>query len=87
MHRHFKRKFESWYADEVTKEIEKGTNVYSVNIETKLSVVKPLQARWLIRFYDHMQNNREMIIKACQMAGITPIAEIDIPDEDPFKNI
>ena len=40
-----RRKFESWYADQVTKEIEKGTNVYSVNIETKLSVVKPLHAR------------------------------------------
>ena len=34
-----------------------------------------------------MQNNREIIIKAFQMAGITPIAEIEIPDEDPFKNI
>ena len=30
-----KRKFESWYADQVTEEIENGTNVYSVNIETK----------------------------------------------------
>ena len=78
-----KRKFESWYADQVTKEKEKGTNVYSMNIETKLSVVKPLHARWLISFYDHMQNNREMITEAFQMAGITPIAEIEIPDEDP----
>ena len=40
-----KRKFESWYADQVTKEIEKGTNVYSMNIKTKLLVVKPLHAR------------------------------------------
>ena len=82
-----KLKFESWYADQVTKEIEKGTNVYPVNIKTKLSVVKPLHARWLISFYDHIQNNCEMIIKAFQMARITPIAEIEILDEDPFKNI
>ena len=80
-----KSKLESWYADQVTKEIEKGTNVYSVNIETKLSVVKPLHARWLISFYDHIQNNREMIIKAFQMEGITSIAEIEIPDEDLLK--
>ena len=45
-----KWKFESWYADQVTKEIEKGTDVYYVTIETKLSVVKPLHARWLISF-------------------------------------
>ena len=57
-----KRKFENWYAEQVTKEIEKGVNVFSVNIETKLSIVKPLHARWLISFYDHMQNNRQMII-------------------------
>ena len=64
----------------MTNEIEKGTNVYSVNIETKLSVVKPLHARWLVSFYDHMQNNREMIITAFQMAEITLIAEIEIAD-------
>ena len=58
-----------------------------MNIETKLSVVKPLHAKWLISFYDHMQNNREMIIKAFHMAGITPIAEMEVPDEDPFKDI
>ena len=82
-----KRKFQSWYADQVTKETEKGTNVYTVNIETNLSGVKPLHARWLISFKNHMQNSREMIIKAFQMAGITPIVEIEIPDEDSFKNI
>ena len=35
-----KCKFESWHADQVTKEIEKGRNVLFVNIETKLSVPK-----------------------------------------------
>ena len=76
-----KRKFESWYADQVTKEIEKGTNVYSLNIETKLSVFKPLHSRWLISIYDHMQNSREMIMKASHRRNR------QIPDEDPFKNI
>ena len=71
-----KRKFQSWYADQVT-----------VNIETNLSVVKPLHARWLISFKNHIQNSREMIMKAFQMAGITPIVQIEIPDEDSFKNI
>ena len=82
-----KRKFENWYAEQVTKEIEKEVNVLSVNIETKLSIVKPLHARWLISFYDHMQNNRQMIIKAFEMAGIIPIATIEVPDEDPFKHL
>ena len=82
-----KRKFESWYADQVTKEVEKGTDVYYVTTETKLSVIKPLHASWLISFYDQMQNNHEMIIKAFQMVGITPIPETETPDEDPFKNI
>ena len=82
-----KRKFENWYAEQVTKEIEKGVNVLSVNIETKLSIVKPLHARWLITFYDHMQNNRQMIITAFEMAGIIPIATIEVPDEDPFKHL
>ena len=82
-----KRKFENWYDEQVKKEIEKGVNVLSVKIETKLSIVKPLHARWLISFYDHMQNNRQMIIKAFEMAGIIPIATIEVPDEDPFKHL
>ena len=82
-----KRKFENWYAEQVTKKIENGVNVLSVNIETKLSIVKPLHARWLISFYDHMQNNRQMIIKAFEMAGIIPIATFEVPDEDPFKHL
>ena len=31
--------------EQVTKEIEKEMNVFSVNIETKLSIFKPLHAR------------------------------------------
>ena len=42
-----KRKFESWYADQVTKEIEKGINVYSVNIETKLSITCQVADKFL----------------------------------------
>ena len=82
-----KRKFENWYSEHVTKEIEKGINVFSVNIEMKLSIVKPLHARWLISLYDHMQNNRQVIIKAFEMAGIIPIAIIEVPDEDTFKHL
>ena len=82
-----KRKFENLFAEEGTKEIEKGMNGFSGNIETKLSIFKPLHARWLISFYDHIQNNRQMIIKAFEMAGIIPIATIEVPYEDPFKHL
>ena len=39
------------------------------------------------KFYNHIQNSCEMILKAFQMGRITPIIKLEIPDEDPFKNI
>ena len=54
---------------------EKGTNVYSVNIETKLSVVKPLalHARWLISFYDHMKT---IATRAADVTKLRPPARL-----------
>ncbi len=82
-----KRKFESWYADKVTQEVNTGKDVYSISIETKLSIVKPLHAKWLISLYDHMKNNPEMVTKSFKMAKILPLEDIVVPPEDPFEGL
>ena len=41
-----KEKFERWYAKEITAQLAR--NVYEIKVNTKLSVIKPIHARWVI---------------------------------------
>ena len=44
--KHFlKDKFDLWYANEVKKQLDEGTEVYEVGISLKLSILKPIHGR------------------------------------------
>ena len=40
-----KKKFECWYAKQVTDQIDRGSSVYDVNVPLKLSIIKPIHAK------------------------------------------
>ena len=82
-----KRKFECWYAEQVTDQIDSGSSVYDVNVPLKLSIIKPIHARWLLGLYDHLRNSSETIIKGFEMAGIKDALAIELPSEDPFADL
>ena len=66
----------------------KGKNNHQTNIDTKLSKVKPIYARWLISLYDKLQNSCKMIKSAFENASIMEgIDNKEIPDEDSFKHL
>ena len=80
--KHFlKDKFELWYANEVKKQLDKGTEVYEINIPSKLSILKPINGRWLLGLYDNLQNNKEVIINGFKSAGITEAVTQELLDE------
>ena len=86
--KHFlKDKFELRYANEVKKQLDEGTEVYEIDIPLKLSILKPIHGRWLLGLYDHLQNNKEIIINGSESAGITEAANQELPDEDPFADL
>jgi len=65
-----KSKFECWYAKQITNQIDSGSSVYDVNEPLKLSIIKPIHAKWLLDLYDHLVNSFASIIKGFEMAGI-----------------
>ena len=86
--KHFlKDKFELWYANEVKKQLHEGTKVYEIDIPLKLSILKPIHGRWLLALYDHLRNNKEIIINDFESAGITEAVTQELPDEDPFADL
>ena len=81
-----KEKFQRCYAQQVQKELDSGKNIYQVDIETKLSIIKPICAPWSISLYDKFFNSNEMVIKAFQMASITEaLKNENMEEDDPFS--
>ena len=83
----FKDKFKLWYANEVKKQLDKGTEVYKIDIPLKLSILKPIHGCWPLGLYDHLQNNKEIIINGFKSVGITEAVTQELPDEDPFADL
>ena len=79
--------FGTWYAGEVSKQLENGKDIYSVDIKLQLSVLKPIHARWLISLYDHLRNKPELIVMGFDQADISDALYIDLENEDPFQDL
>ena len=47
-----KKKFVTWYANEVKKKIEEGVPIESVEIDLSLTCIKPTHALWLIELFN-----------------------------------
>ena len=80
-------KFELWYSQEITKQLNTGMDIHEVDIPVELSVIKPFHAQWLIGLCDHLRNQPDMILKAFEMSGLTEALEIELPDENPFADL
>ena len=66
-----KKCFEDWYANEVAKQLKTGVSIEKVFVDLKLSVIKPIHARWLVKSVDSV--TKESIVKAWEMSGITKV--------------
>lgn len=83
---HLRKRTHEWFSNQVQQQIQNGVTPEKVKIDLKLSVLKPLHAKWVISFYDFMQNNQEIIVKGWKRSGI--VSFLDKPanekKEDPF---
>ena len=82
-----KGKFQEWYATEIVSQVNEGVDVYSIDVSTKLSVMKPIHARWVAGLYDHIRNKPDMIRKGFEMAGIVEAINKELEPEDPFEDL
>ena len=92
MKRFMKKKFTLWYSDQVIRALDEGKDIKGVEISLKLSIVKPLHAKWLIEMYNHMTSSegRDVCLKGWKVAGILNAAEKgleELPNLDPFHDI
>ena len=89
--RFMKDKFTAWYSNEVKQQIESGGDSTDVNVDLRLTVLKPLHAVWLVDLYNHLTSPVcvRLIAKGWEKAGISGVlgGQTDLPPEGPFTDI
>ena len=68
------RQFQEWYAVKVSYQIRQQEgqedHPFTVPIDFKMAIVKPLGAKWMIKLYDYMNNYPEIITNGFHKADI-----------------
>ena len=63
--RFLKRKFEQWYSEEVTKQLEGVAEIESAELQPldfSLAVVKELTAKWLVEMVEYLADNPQFMV-------------------------
>ena len=66
---HLKKQFIEWYSSRVYND---KANAEPTPVDLRLSIMKPLNARWIVSAYNHLKENTKVGFKE---AGITQILE------------
>ena len=87
-----KRMFPEWFASKICEALESGKAPEKINIKMNLSILKPLQAGWIIKLYDEMTSlhGKNVILKGWEKAGINDgikIGTAGLPSLDPFDEV
>ena len=72
-----KRKYTEYYSGEISKALVDGKTLDDIEIKLKLSVMKPLQARWIVELYNYLtsEKGQDVIENGRKSAGITGAIE------------
>ena len=89
---YLKKLFTEWLAKQITDGVNSGKNPGSIEVPLQLSILKPLQAKWIIKLYDEMTSSsgKEVILKGWGKAGITDgikMGRSKISTLDPFHEL
>ena len=90
--RFMKRKFNEWYSRKIKQQLDDGVSLEDVTVKLQLTTLKPLQASWIVEFYNHMttMTGIENIESGWRATGITDALRLGsshLPSIDPFNDI
>ena len=76
---------QSWYSQEIVKQMEAGKRPDEIKVDVRISVMKPLHAKWIVKYYDYARNNPDLIINGWKESGIINKLSQKI-NLDPFES-
>ena len=75
---------QNWFEGQVQQQVQNGCEAEQVKVDLRISILKPVQAKWLTSFYGRMQNRPDIAVKGCKSARITKFFATEQQYEDHF---
>ena len=70
---------------------DSGVVLDDVDVDLRLSILKPIHATWLVSMYNHLSSSegRQSIAKGRKKAGVTDFVRgsKNLPPQDPFEDL
>ena len=63
------RELSEWYSSQIMKQLDDGKELHDINIDPKLSKLKPLHAEWFVELYSQMRQIRQKVKKSFIVLG------------------
>ena len=77
---------QTWYSEQIIEQTKAGKLPHQIKVETPLSIVKPLHAKWITKFYDYIRSKPEIVRNGWSKAQITDCINKKM-EVDPFKGL
>ncbi len=88
---YMRKQFVTYYSDAVKKQLDSGKSIEDIEVDFRLSTIKPLRAQWLVNMYNFCTADKgaRIINRGWKKAGISGLLDgsVKLPCEDPFQTI
>ena len=87
-----KNKFNTWYTEEVQRELKNGTSIEDIGLKFLLTIIKPLHVNQIIQLYNELLSEKgKKVIDGGQVKfGIFDAIMLEskyLPSLDPFEEL
>ena len=79
-----KNEAQLWYSAKISEQIKEGKRPHEIKVETQISIVKPLHAKWVTKFYDYIRAKPDIVRNGWIKSKIVENVDKKI-QLDPFK--
>ena len=54
-------KYQGWYSEKVLPQLNGDVAAHDVKVDVKLSIMKPLHAKWITEMYHHLKRSKQIV--------------------------
>ena len=74
---YMKNQFITYYSTAVKQQLDSGTDLQDIEVDFKLTTIKPLHAQWLVNMYNFFtsEKGKQIILKGWKKAGVTGVMD------------
>ena len=81
---HLRKSAQTWYSKQIQQQILSGKLPHEIKVDTRISVIKPLHAKWVVQFYDYIRSHPDIVINGWKKSKIPEVHSEQIVNLDPF---